>query len=148
MGKLLVMLAPFVMMLGLTAIVFLVLSSIRKRGDAKAQYLYRKDQGVYYFDNGNLVVNIAYPYRPRAVALDEIDHVVFVYDLYSKDIGKYTVGLDIVKKDGATVTGPGVVIRQYVNPFEPEEAARDLEAHGIRCELPTGKGTIFGNRPK
>ena len=148
MGEIMFMLVPFAMSLGLIAIVFLILHSIRKRGDSRTEYLYRKDQGVYYFDNGNLVVNIPYPYRPRAVAVEDIDHVVFVYDILSKDIGKYTVGVDIVKKDGTTVTGPGVVIRQYVNPFSPEEAAKDLEAHGIRCELPTGKGSIFGNRSK
>lgn len=148
MGELMFMLMPFVMTFGLIAIIFFIMSSIRKRGDAKAKYFYRKDQGVYYFDSGNLVINITYPYRPRAVALEEIDHVVFVYDIFSKDLGKYTVGIDIVKKDGTTVTGPGVVIRQYVNPFYPEEAAIDLEAHGIRCQLPAGKGSFFGNRPK
>ena len=147
MGEKLFFLAPFVMAFGLIAIVYLILRSIRRRGDAKSAYLYRKDQGVYYFDNGNLVINIAYPYRPRAVAVAEIDHVVFVYDIRSMEMGKYTVGIDIVKKDGVKVTGPGVVIRRYINPFDPQEAAEDLRTHGIRCELPTGRGSFFGNRP-
>lgn len=139
---------PFLLSAVLIAAVVWIMLWHRKKGDVKSEYLYRKDRGVYYFDNGKLVLNVPYPYRPRAVALEEIDHLIFIYDIYSMEMGKYTVGIDIVKKDGTTVTGPGFVISMPVNPFDPKEAAQDLEAHGIRCELPSGKGSILGNRPK
>lgn len=34
----------------------------------------------------------------------------------------------------------------YMDPFDPQDAAKDLEEHGIRCELPSSRGTILGNR--
>ena len=39
MGEIMFMLVPFAMSVGLIAIVFLILHSIRKRGDSRTEYL-------------------------------------------------------------------------------------------------------------
>ncbi len=142
MNKILFMLVPFVMSFGLIAVFFFIMRSIRKRGDAQAEYLYRKDQGHYYFDNGKLVINVAPPYRPWTVLVDEIDHAVLLYDLLS--FGKNTLGFEIVKKDGTVAKGPGFVV--YSHQFSLEDTLGDLQAHGVQCR--SGKKGMLGNRAK
>lgn len=125
---------------------FMVIRTERKV--ARWDYRFRKDKGVYYFEDGKLILNAAYPQKPIGVPLAEIDHIVFTYDIMSMEGGKYTLGLSIVKKDGTATKSLGFVIVPYINPFDPQDAAKDLEEHGIRCELPSGRGTFFGNRSK
>lgn len=131
------------------ALITFIMCRHRKKGDDQCKYLYRKDQEIYYFDNGDFIINVLPPYRPRFAPITEIDHLVFRYDIFSveKTGGDYTVNIDIVKKDGTTIKGPGVVTKRFGNTFDPKKAAEDIKVHGIRCELPTGKGGIWGNRP-
>ena len=125
---------------------FMVIRTERKV--ARWDYRFRKDKGVYYFEDGKLILNAAYPQKPIGVPVAEIDHIVFTYDIMSMEGGKYTLGLSIVKKDGTTTKNLGFVIVPYINTLDPQDAAKDLEEHGIRCELPSGRGTFFGNRSK
>lgn len=123
---------------------FLVIRTNRKVNSW--EYRFRKDRGVYYFEDEKLILNASSPQKPIGVPVEEIDHIVFTYDIKSVEMGKYTLGLSIVKKDGTATKSLGFVIASYINPLDPHDAAKDLEAHGIRCELPTGRGTFFGNR--
>ena len=124
--------------------VFLVM---RTKGKVNSwEYRFRKDKGVYYFEDGKLILNASYPQKPIGVPVEEIDHIVFTYDIKSMEIGKYTLGLSVVKKDGTATKSIGFVIASYINPLDPHDAAKDLEAHGFHCELPSGRGTFFGNR--
>lgn len=117
-----------------------------KKWTKRQKYEFQKDKGPYYFENGMLYLNAAFPQKAEAVPVEEIDHIKFTYDIKSVEIGKYTLGLQIFKKDGTATKNLGFVIAPYVNPLDPYEAARDLEAHGLRCELPAGRGTWLGNR--
>lgn len=131
------------------ALLAFIMCRYRKKRDNQFKYLYRKDQELYYFENGDFIINVLLPYRPRYAPITEVDHLVFRYDIFSAEKigGDYTVNIDIVKKDGTTIKGPGVVTKRFGNTFDPKKAAEDIEAHGIRCELPAGKGSILGNRP-
>lgn len=135
MGDLLGMLVPFAMTVGL---VLVVITAIRKRGDTKSEYLYRKDQEHYYFDNGKLVVNVPLPYRPWAVPVDEIDDVVVIYNFAS--LGKSALGFHILKKDGSAAKGPGFVV--YTHQFSLEDTLADLRSHGLQCRSDT-RGKIL-----
>lgn len=123
---------------------FLVIRTNRKVNSW--EYRFRKDRGAYYFEDEKLILNASSPQKPIGVQVEDIDHIVFTYDIKSVEIGKYTLGLSIVKKDGTATKSLGFVIASYINPLDPHDAAKDLEAHGIRCELPSGRGTFFGNR--
>ena len=112
----------------------------------RQKYAYRKDLGPYYFADRKLFLNASFPQVVEAVPIEEIDHVRFTYDIKSMELGKYTLGLQIVKKDGTATKDLGFVIAPYVNPLDPHDAAAELESHGSRCELPAGRGTWLGNR--
>lgn len=128
----------------LGVMVFLVVHTKRKVNSW--EYRFRKDKGVYYFEDENLILNASYPQKPIGVPVKDIDHIVFIYDIKSMEMGKYTLGLSIVKKDGTATKSRGFVIASYMNPLDPHDAAKDLEERGLRCELPSGRGTFFGNR--
>lgn len=108
---------------------------------------YRRDKGRYYFEDGKLTLNSKNPY-PQAALIEEIEHVLFTYDIWTiKNQFKYWVSLTIVKKDGTSMKKVSYVgFKTGSSPLLPEEVAKDLEDHGIKCVLPQGKGTIFGNR--
>lgn len=142
MGEMLFMLMPFLMFLGLIAVVYGILRAVRRRGDARSEYVYRKDKGHYYFDNGKLVINIPPVYRPWAVPVEEIGEVVVVYNTVS--LGKNALGFDIIKKDGTVAKGPGFVV--YTHRFSVEDTLADLRAHGIRCR--TDKKSVGGKRAR
>lgn len=124
--------------------VFLVMRTKQKVNSW--EYRFRKDKGVYYFEDEKLILNASSPQKPIGVPVKEIDRIVFTYDIKSVEMGKYTLGLSIIKKDGTAAKSIGFVIVSYINPLDPHDAANDLEAHGLRCELPSGRGTLFGNR--
>lgn len=65
------------------ALITFIMCRHRKKGDDQCKYLYRKDQEIYYFDNGDFVVNVLPPYRPRYAPITEIEHLVFRYDIFS-----------------------------------------------------------------
>lgn len=108
---------------------------------------YRMDKERYYFEDGKLVLNSKYPY-PQAARVEEIDHVLFTYDIWTvKNQFKYWICLTIAKKDGSSMKKVKYFgYKTAKSPLLPEEIAKDLENHDIRCVLPQGKGTIFGNR--
>ena len=128
----------------LGVMVFLVMRTRRKVDSW--EFSFRKDKGVYYFEDEKLILNASYPQKPIGVPVKDIDHIVFTYDIKSMEMGKYALGLSIVKKDGTATKSLGFVIASSMNPLDPHDAAKDLEDHGIRCELPSGQGTFFGNR--
>lgn len=109
---------------------------------------YRRDKERYYFEDGKLILNSKSPY-PQAALIEEIDHVLFTYDIWTiKNQFKYWIQLTIIKKDGTSMKKVryfGFKTARF--PLIPEDMAKDLETYGIKCVLPQGKGTIFGNRP-
>lgn len=137
----------FMIVFGVGFLGAMVFFAVRTKRKADSwEYRFRKDSGVYYFEEEKLILNASSPQKPIGVPVGDIDHIVFTYDIKSMEMGKYTFGLSIVKKDGTATKSLGFVIASYINPLDPHDAAKDLEAHGICCELPSGRGTFFGNR--
>lgn len=119
---------------------FVIKQSERLRRQRK--YNLRKDQDTFYFEDGDLVLNSLVPqYAP----VSQIDHVCFTYDIWSIENRKrYSFNVKIVMRDGTQTKDIVYTSFSHGNHvLRPKEIAAALEAQGIRCELPTGKGSLL-----
>lgn len=129
------------------AVVFFALRFGKKRRNSM-KYVYRRDLGAFYMENGDLVLNgMPTQYAP----VSGLDHVEIDYDIYYNDHHmRYEFTMKLINRDG-TETKPAYYksFKYGNNVLNPAEIAKQLEAQGVRCMLPTGKGSLLrGNIPE